>query len=475
MLFPTITFAIFFLVVFTMSWLLMPNFRAWKAFMIAASYVFYAWWDWRFCLLLAASTVVNQVAAVRLARSRSRAAARWWLVGGIVANLGLLGWFKYYGFFASSLDNFLGLFGLNGPLPLLDIVLPVGISFLTFRAISYLLDVWRGKLAPGPHADVALYFCFFPYMMAGPIVRAADLLPQLGAPRDPRRIDSSRALFLIFAGLVKKLLIADYLASHLANGVFATPDGYSSLETLLGVYAYAVQIYCDFSGYTDMAIGTGLLLGFQFPDNFNAPYAALSVQDFWRRWHITLSSWLRDYLYIGLGGNRKGRLRTYINLMVTMLLAGLWHGAAWTFVAWGGLHGSGLAVERVFKDRRKTRGLPEPAPTWYGNALRRLLVFHFVTFCWIFFRADSFAAAGRVIGRLFTAWGASSPNIGVALVGLIAAGIAIQYVPPRVTLSLQAGFSRLAPLVQGVVCAVGLFLIAALGPQGPALFLYFKF
>lgn len=474
MLFPTITFAVFFLAVFIVSWLAMPAFRLWKLVMIAASYVFYGAWSWKFCLLIVASTVLNQACAVGVRRAAGRARSAW-LVAALVGNLGLLGWFKYYGFFVSSLEDLLRAFGLGVSLPLPDIVLPVGISFLTFRALSYVIDVYRGKVEPGPHADVALYFVFFPYMMAGPIVRAAEFLPQVVSPRDPRRIDSSRAFWLIFAGLVKKMLIADFLAAHLVNGVFATPGGYSSLEALLGIYAYAVQIYCDFSGYTDMAIGLGLLLGFRFPDNFRSPYAAVSVQDFWHRWHITLSSWLRDYLYIPLGGNRKGRLRTYGNLVVTMLLGGLWHGAAWTFVAWGGLHGAGLAVERFFADRRKAFGLPPAEPSRAGIALRRVAVFHFVALCWVFFRADSFTAAARVIGRVFTAWGAPSPHVTAAIVGLTIAGIAMQYVPSRLTDGLQTGFSRLGPLVQGVVCALALFLISALGPQGPALFLYFKF
>jgi alginate O-acetyltransferase complex protein AlgI len=475
MLFPTITFALFFLAVFVLSWLLMPRFRLWKLFMIAASYVFYGYSSWRFCLLILASTVVNQVCAVGVGRGRTPAVRKAWLVAAIVADLGILGWFKYYGFFVSSLDNFLGVFGLGSSLPLLDIVLPVGISFLTFRAISYVVDIFRGKIVPGPHADVALYFVFFPYMMAGPIMRAADLLPQLSSPRDPRGIDSSRAFWLIFAGLVKKMLIADYLASHLVNGVFATPGGYSSLEALLGVYAYAVQIYCDFSGYTDMAIGLGLLLGFRLPENFRSPYAAISVQDFWRRWHMTLSSWLRDYLYIPLGGNRKGQLRTSVNILLTMLLGGLWHGAAWTFVAWGGLHGAAQVGEHWFRDRRRAAGLPEPQYSLGGRILRRFLVFHFITFAWIFFRADSFGAAARVIARLFTAWGAPSPNVTLGVVALIAAGIAIQYVPTRLTDAIQAGFSRLALPLQGIACALGLFLVNALGPHGPALFLYFKF
>ncbi len=475
MLFPTVSYAIFFLVVFVLSWLLMPRFNVWKLFMIAASYFFYATWDWRFCFLLVAATVINQVGALRVAAARRRGAATRWLVATVALDLVILGFFKYYGFFATSVDDLLTGLGLGSPVPLLRIVLPVGVSFLTFRVITYVVEVYRGQEQPAPHVDVALYVAFFPYLLAGPIVRAHEFLPQLRSPRDPRSIDVGRAAFLIFAGLVKKILIADYIASSLANNVFASPGDYSSLEVLVAVIGYSVQIYCDFSAYSDIAIGTAVLLGFQFPDNFDAPYTAISIQDFWRRWHITLSNWLRDYLYIPLGGNRKGRLRTYVNLMATMLLGGLWHGAGWTFVFWGGLHGAGLVGGRVLMDARKDRGLPQPQYTWWQLALKRVWVFGFVSFAWIFFRADTFQAAGKVIARLFTGWGASSPNLTWTLVLLIAAGIAIQYVPRRITGALEVGFSRLGPVLQGLAVAIGLFLIGALGPQGPALFLYFKF
>jgi D-alanyl-lipoteichoic acid acyltransferase DltB (MBOAT superfamily) len=250
---------------------------------------------------------------------------------------------------------------------------------------------------------------------------------------------------------------------------------HSSWETLVAIYGYSVQIYCDFSAYSDIAIGLALLLGFHLPDNFNAPYAALSLRDFWRRWHMTLSRWLRDYLYIPLGGNRLSRRRTYVNLMVTMLLGGLWHGAGWTFVFWGGLHGAGLTGERVQAARRGALGLPPPRDTAGRRALQRLAVFHFVTLAWVFFRADSLGAAFGLLGHLFTAWGAPSPGVTWTVVGLIALGVGVQYVPQRVMLGFQAGFSRLAPALQGVGIALGLFVLNVLGPAGPASFLYFKF
>ena len=237
------------------------------------------------------------------------------------------------------------------PLALKTIILPVGISFYTFMAMSYVIDTYRGDFVPTTLEKFAVYLSFFPHLVAGPIVRPGELIPQLDTPRDPRRVDTSRAFYLIATGLFKKVVIANYLASNIVDQVFGAPGQHSSLEILIAIYAYAVQIYADFSGYTDIAIGIALLLGFSFPRNFDSPYAATSLQDFWRRWHMTLSRWLRDYVYIPLGGNRKGTLITYRNLMLTMLIGGLWHGAGWTFVVWGGIHGTGMALERWHKDR----------------------------------------------------------------------------------------------------------------------------
>jgi alginate O-acetyltransferase complex protein AlgI len=367
MLFPTFTFAIFFLLVFVGSWLLMPRQGLWKPFILIASVVFYGWWDWRFVFLLAFSALANQLFAKAIEGVATAAARKWLLAATVAVNLGILGWFKYYGFFVTSAANTLHAFHLNADLPLLRIALPIGISFLTFRVLSYGIDVYRGTLRTSSMMDFAVYVAFFPYTLAGPIARAGEFLPQLAGPRDPRTIDTSRAFFLIFGGLVKKMLLADYLATHIVNGVFTTPGSYSSLETLIGIVAYSVEIYCDFSAYSDIAIGVSLLLGFELPDNFDAPYTAISVQDFWRRWHMTLSRWLRDYLYIPLGGNRKGQTRTYVNLFLTLVLGGLWHGAGWTFVFWGALYGGALVVEhrridvRRARFKRRQRGLPDAA------------------------------------------------------------------------------------------------------------------
>ena len=473
MLFPTATFALFFLVVLPLSWLTMPWPHRWRPFIIAASYVFYAWWDWRFVFLLAGCTLWNQVLAVRIWRTRAPSQKRALLVLALAGNLGVLAYFKYYDFFVTSGDNLASVVGLDMPLELKSIVLPVGISFYTFMAISYVVDAYRGDFEPTTLERFAVYLAFFPHLVAGPIVRPSELIPQFDKPRDPRRVDTSRAFYLIATGLFKKVVIANYLASSIVDEVFAAPGQHSSLEILIAVYAYAVQIYADFSGYTDIAIGIALLLGFTFPQNFDSPYAATSVQDFWRRWHMTLSRWLRDYVYIPLGGNRGRRpILTYRNLLLTMLIGGLWHGAAWTFVVWGGLHGAALVGERLWGERRGASARP---PTGWARWRARLLTFHFVCLAWIFFRSDSFGSAWELIGGLFTGWGESSPLVTSGVLLAIAVGIGSQYLPARIPRLVMARFSRLPVLGQATVLAIALMLTGAMGPEGVAPFIYFQF
>ena len=472
MLFPTATFAIFFLIVLPLSWLTMPNVHRWRPFMIAASFVFYSWWDWRFILLLAGCIVWNQVLAVRIHRARvqSQRKALLWLA--LAGNLGIVGYFKYYDFFVNSSDNLLSLVGLDAPLSLKSIVLPVGISFYTFMAISYVVDTYRGDFVPTTLEKFAAYLSFFPHLVAGPIVRPGELIPQFDTPRDPRRVDTSRAFYLIATGLFKKVVIANFLAANIVDEVFGAPGQHSSLEILIAVYAYAVQIYADFSGYTDIAIGLALLLGFSFPQNFDSPYAARSLQDFWRRWHMTLSRWLRDYVYISLGGNRKGTLLTYRNLLLTMLIGGLWHGAGWTFIVWGAIHGTGLATERWWKSRP---GYVAPPDSAGRRAVERLVTFQIVCFAWIFFRADSFATAWDMITGLFTGWGDPSPLVTAGVLLAIAVGIGSQYLPARLPRLIMERFGRLPVLGQAVVLALALMLTNAMGPEGVAPFIYFQF
>jgi alginate O-acetyltransferase complex protein AlgI len=471
-LFPTATFAIFFMLVLPLSWLLQPHPERWRPFIIAASFVFYGAWDWRFCFLLAFSIVWNQVLAVAIHGRSDPRTRKWLLVAALVGNLGLLGYFKYYDFFVTSTNNLFAFAGVDLPLEARSILLPVGISFFTFMGISYVVDVYRGDFEPVGFGKFAAYLSFFPHLVAGPIVRPGELIPQLESPRDPRYVDTARAFFLIGTGLFMKVVIANYLASSIVDEVFGAPNQHSSLEVLVGVYAYSVQIYADFFGYTNIAIGLALLLGFRFPQNFDSPYSAVSIQDFWRRWHMTLSRWLRDYVYIPLGGNRGSRLFTYRNLMLTMLIGGLWHGAGWTFVAWGAIHGTALVAERWWRDRP---GHVERPSTRWRRAWQRVATFQIVCFAWIFFRSDSFADAWDLIVRLFTAWGEPSELVTGGVLLAIAVGIGSQYLPHRLPLTLMARFSRLPVPAQAIVLSLALLAVHAMGPEGVAPFIYFQF
>ncbi len=477
MLFPTPEFAIFFCLVFVASWLLRPRPVAWRIFLLVASYLFYAWWDPRFTLLLLASTFINQAAARLIQRSPTEPGRRGWLGAAMVADLVILGFFKYYGFFVTSVASGLDKVGLSLEPPLLQLVLPVGISFFTFQAMSYVIDTYRRDTEPYPLLDFAVYLSFFPHLVAGPIVRARELLPQLQQKADPRKIEASLAFRLIFAGLFKKVVISSFLASAIVDPVFAVPKQHSALEVLFATYGYAVQIYADFSGYTDIAIGCALLLGLRFPQNFDAPYTSRSIQEFWRRWHMTLSFWLRDYLYIPLGGNRGSEGRIQRNLFLTMVIGGLWHGAAWKFVVWGAIHGGAMCAERAWRNHRaahrEATGQPLRATTPLGQVGRWFLTFNVVCLAWVFFRADDFGAATDLLGRL-TAFG-SAPLVKPMVVFVVVAMIAAQFVPTRVVDRGQVAFSRLSPLLQGAALGVGLLIIDALGPVGVAPFIYFQF
>jgi alginate O-acetyltransferase complex protein AlgI len=473
-LFPTTEFALFFIVVYLVHWLLNPFRTPWKLFMIAASYFFYAWWDWHFVFLLGGFSVIAQLGALAVHRGSDPARRRTAVIVAVAAGLAPLAWFKYYGFFSLSADNALGSMGLESPLPLLQILLPVGISFYTFMGISYIVDVYRRQLEPAGWLDTFLYLSFFPHLVAGPIVRGGELFPQIAKRRDPKHVDFSRAAYLIFAGLFKKVVLSSYLATAIVDPVFGDPGAHSSLEILVAVYGYAVQIYADFSGYTDIAIGIALLLGFEFPQNFDRPYTARSLQDFWRRWHITLSRWLRDYLYIPLGGSRRGKRRTYINILITMLLGGLWHGAAWIFVIWGGIHGLGQVIGHARRDRRAALGIPEPADTPRRRAVERLVTFHIVCLGWIFFRSGSLGGAFAMLKGLVTQWG-TAPLVTITVLGAIALGVGVQYLPHLPAELLMSRFSRLKPALQGILLGGSLLIITTLGPQGVAPFIYFQF
>jgi len=477
-LFPTINFAIFFVVVFSGSWLLRRFHTPWLVFLLAASWFFYGYWDERFVLLLAASALGNWAIGRAIATAGPAGARtdrmRALLAVGVVLNLCLLGWFKYYGFFADSIVRRLEDVGFDASVLLLEVTLPVGISFFTFQAMSYLIDLYRGKAERMSLLEVGVYLSFFPQLVAGPIVRATEFLPQLRNRGPAPVIPITEAFTLIILGLFKKVVISSYLATEIVDPVFDVPGAHSSFEVLIAVYAYAIVIYADFSGYTDIAIGCALLLGFRFPRNFNAPYSATSIQDFWRRWHMTLSNWLRDYLYVPLGGSRGSGLFTYRNLMLTMVLGGLWHGAAWTFVIWGGIHGAALAGERLIREHVPAPAFVSGLPGGVVTAARWVITFHIVCFAWIFFRAESFGAAIEILERLVTA-GGSSPLISPLLLAVIAGSIAVQLIPRISFPTIEPKLRRFTPVAQAGALGVGLFLVDALGPEGVAPFIYFQF
>ena len=399
MVFSSLSFAVFFTVICIL--MALTNTKAVKALakgrlrrlrhmiLLLASYFFYGYWNWRFCFLMLGLTAVSYLCARGCGGKRRGLCIKL----GVIVPILILGIFKYYNFFV---DSFCAVFGIQR-LGTLKILLPVGISFYTFQSLSYTIDVYRGKIAPErSFADVALYIAFFPQLVAGPIVKAGDFIPQLHEDRNISLKGLEEGVQIFVFGLFKKLVIADNIAL-LVDAVYANPAEFHALTVVLAVAAYSMQIYCDFSGYSDMAVGCARVLGYELCRNFNLPYISKNVTEFWKRWHISLSTWLQEYLYIPLGGNRKGTVRTYVNLMLTMLIGGLWHGAAWTFIIWGGLHGLELVVHKLWIKHRK--GSSDSA---FGTACSILLTFVFVSLAWVFFRAGSFKTAFLVFKAIFT-------------------------------------------------------------------------
>ncbi|HEX8269453.1 MAG TPA: MBOAT family protein [Flavobacterium sp.] len=420
--------------------------------------------------LLLVSGVVDYNLAKLLYQETIQAYRKFYLVLSVVLNLCFLGYFKYTNFL---IDNYNGLF--SGDVPFHDIILPVGISFYTFQSMSYIIDIYRKELTPTKNIlDYMFFVSFFPQLVAGPIVRASDFIPQIYKKLNLTRDDVNTALFLIIGGLIKKTFISDYISLNFVDRVFDSPNSYTAFENLMASYGYSLQIYCDFSGYSDMAIGIALLMGFKLPENFRTPYKSASITEFWRRWHISLSTWLRDYLYISLGGNRKGKVRTYVNLFLTMLLGGLWHGASWKFVIWGVLHGLALVVERFFKSRLK---LPQNRLAWL---VRVILTYHFVVFAWIFFRARDFATAFEVIGNIgklqfnLEQWATIiSGYRNVFLVMLI--GFAWHFLPSKWIGFMKSSFDKLPIVLKALVLALTYWVVYATMTSGPQPFIYFQF
>ncbi len=453
--------------------LLQKRMTARLLFVTAFSYYFYYKSSGIYFFLLGIVTVSDFCLARVMADTVSPWRRKVLVVTSLCINLGLLVYFKYTNFFYEMLAPLWG-----GGFHALDIFLPVGISFFTFQSLSYTLDVYRGDLKPlDSLLDYAFYISFFPQLVAGPIVRARDFIPQIRKPLFVSREMFGEGVFFIVSGLFKKAVISDYISVNFVERIFDNPGLYSGLENLFGVYGYALQIYCDFSGYSDMAIGIALLLGFRFPINFNSPYKSDSVTDFWHRWHISLSTWLRDYLYISLGGNRRGKIRTYINLILTMLLGGLWHGASWNFIVWGGLHGAALAVHKYLRSLLKR-------PKHYHSAgVRRffavVLTFHFVCFCWIFFRNTTFEGSLTMIRQIFTSF---HPELFGQLVGgywkvfmLMAVGYLLHWCPDSWQNACSRGMIRLPLLGQAVVLIALIYLVIQVKSSDIQPFIYFQF
>lgn len=391
MLFNSSAFLIFFPTVFALYWVIpKKNVKLQNVLLLLASYVFYGWWDWRFLSLIAFSTIVDYSLGFLIDKNEGKK-RKIYLICSIVANLSLLGFFKYFNFFIESWVNLWKMFGYEMPVSTLNIILPVGISFYTFQTMSYSIDVYRKQIKPTKSfIAFATFVSLFPQLVAGPIERASNLIPQLIKARSWSHTKFKEGFFQICVGFFRKVVVADSIAV-LIDGIYNEPDIHNASSILMAVVLYSFQIYFDFSGYSDIAIGTAKLLGFEFKQNFNLPYFSSSITEFWRRWHISLSSWLRDYLYIPLGGNRKGVKIQYRNLFITMLLGGLWHGSSWNFVIWGAIHGAFLATEKKFR----------LVPKQY-KLVNNLLIFVLVTLVWIFFRSESFADTATIVSKLFS-------------------------------------------------------------------------
>ena len=470
MLFVELRFFIFFAVVFALAWTLRRNGPR-KLVLLAASYFFYAAWDWRFLALIISVTVVSYLVGNARARFDQDELLRRVILGvGIGCSLGVLGAFKYFNFFAESFEDFASMAGLPVNSVTVDLILPVGISFYTFQAISYMVDVHRGQItAKRSFLDVAFYIAFFPQLVAGPIVRAADFVPQMDVARKWVDVPVRACLTLFLVGFIKKACVSDNIAPYV-DLVFADPSAYAADQVIAGVLLYGVQIYCDFSGYSDMAIACAGLLGYKFPPNFDSPYLSPNIQVFWRRWHISLSSWLRDYLYISLGGNRKGAARRDVNLMTTMVLGGLWHGASYNFIIWGFLHGLALMVERTWNELVARR---IPAFGWIGTALGIALTYYWVNLAWIFFRApdlpESLAMAKTYLTFSSEGTGALPIAVWPLLAVLLGTHALAYYLKPDQLLT------RLKPNSYAMAYGALTAVVLAFVPLGYRPFIYFQF
>jgi alginate O-acetyltransferase complex protein AlgI len=471
MVFNSLTFVVFFAIVLALHSLPL-RWTSRKINLLIASYVFYAAWNPPFVILLWIATVVDWYAAQGLVKAERPAARRAWMLLSVVANLGMLGYFKYGGFLLQNFRMAMAAFGIDYQPPAWDIVLPVGISFYTFATMSYTLDIYLRRAQPArSFLDYALFVTFFPHLVAGPIMRPTELVPQFAEPRRASADQLRFGLALMTLGLFQKIVLADSFLSLPAEMVYDSAMVPGALDAWIATLAFSGQIFCDFAGYSTTAIGAAMCLGFAMPDNFRFPYAAIGFSDFWRRWHITLSSWLRDYLYIPLGGNRHGEARTYLALMATMLLGGLWHGASWAFVVWGGLHGLYLSVERLL--RRRFAGW-QPGPlALFGLGL---LTYALINLTWVFFRAKDFGKAWLVLNGMFGLNAAAKPilpTVHLVMVAAIVGGIVLAHWLMRER-TLESAIARVPAPLLSVAWALMLFAIVIAQGTGNA-FIYFQF
>jgi D-alanyl-lipoteichoic acid acyltransferase DltB (MBOAT superfamily) len=459
MLFTTGKYWLFLTIVFFVYWSVARRRSLRVIVILLASYYFYALWNPTFVPLLFALSTIDFLTARGISLTTNSRLRRGLLLISIVTDVGTLIVFKYFNFFSTSATALLELLHWQTRSFLIeDLVIPLGLSFLTFRSLSYVIDVYRKTMpATNRYLDYLAFVAFFPTLIAGPVVRAKELLPQFSQTKIENE-QGVEAIFLILIGLVKKVAIADVIGMNLVDRVFDQPQLYSSLETLAAIYGYALQIYCDFSGYSDIAIGSAMLLGFKLPDNFNSPYRALNLRDFWRRWHITLSNWLFDYVYLSIGGLRKRRFNLYRNLFLTFLIGGLWHGASWTFVIWGALHGIGLSLNHWWSARHKSQSI---RPRW-RKLLSTIATFHFVCLTWIVFRSQTLSQSFEVLKRL-GALQFSAANLPTSLLLLLVLGFASHFAPARVTTSLRDAWGWLPAPAQAVVVlsiAFGLYYVS---------------
>lgn len=443
-------------------------------FVTCFSYYFYYKSSGLYFVLLGVVTMCDYFFAHKIARTSTQILRKWFLVASLLVNLGLLCYFKYTNFL---LEIFHPLWSSESFTPM-AIFLPVGISFFTFQSLSYTIDVYRGNLKPlNRLLDYAFYVSFFPQLVAGPIVRAKDFIPQIRKPLFVSQTMFGEGVFLILCGLFKKAVISDYISVNFVERIFDNPSLYSGIENLFGVYGYSLQIYCDFSGYSDMAIGIALLLGLRFPMNFNSPYKSASVTEFWHRWHISLSSWLRDYLYISLGGNRRGKIRMYFNLFVTMLLGGLWHGASWNFVVWGGLHGGALAVHKWW--RSVTGKTKKDISKGWRKVVAVVFTFHFVCLCWIFFRNKDFTHSIAMLHQIFNDF--HLDLLGQLIIGywkvflLVLVGFLLHFSPEKSVAFCQQKLTFAPFWIKVLLMTLLIYLVLQIKSSEVQPFIYFQF